>query len=304
MKVVALAGGTGSAKLLRGLAHLTRDLTVVANVGDNYWFQGLYVCPDIDTSVYTLAEIANARTGWGIRGDTFKVLGQLSKLGEETWFKVGDLDLATAIVRSSMLGAGATLTEATLRIQKALGTRARVLPATDQPVETLLSTSLGVLHLQEYWVKHHGRPQVTAVRYRGAERASPTRLVRRALRRSERVVICPANPVTSIGPITTIKGMKELLAECGARVIALSPMVGRRPYSGPAGKLMRQIGVRADSVGVASLYSGFADVLVIDTRDENLRDEVEEQGLSCLLADTQMKSRSSEIALARVLLQA
>lgn len=304
MRVVALAGGTGSAKLLRGLASLTKDLTVVANVGDNYWFQGLYVCPDVDVAVYTLAGIANELTGWGIRGDSFNVLGQLSRLGEETWFRMGDLDLATAIVRTRMLRSGATLTEATIKIQRALGARARVLPATDSPVETMVSTRMGTLHLQEYWVKNRGRIRVTDVRYRGARKASPTQLVRRALENSDRVVVCPANPITSIAPITAINGMKRILAECRATVAALSPMVGKRPYSGPAGRLMRQLGVRPDSVGVASLYSGFVDKLVIDRSDRSLRERVEEEGVSCVVADTQMKSRSSETEMARVLLEA
>jgi len=239
MKVVALTGGTGSAKLLRGLAHLTKDLVVVANVGDNYWFQGLYVCPDIDIAVYTLAGIADVSKGWGIQGDTFNALDQLAKLGGETWFRMGDKDLATATIRTTMLSSGKTLTEVTSFIQKALGARVPVLPATDSPVETLMDTRAGTMHLQEFWVKNRGLPRVKRVRYRGAEQASPTSQVRRALARADKVVICPANPITSIGPIVAIKGMKTLLSDSGVRVVALSPMVGKGPYSGPAGTLMK-----------------------------------------------------------------
>ena len=302
MKVVALAGGTGSAKLLRGLARLTRDLVVVANVGDNYWFHGLYVCPDVDIAVYTLAGISDERAGWGICGDTFNVLGQLAKLGGETWFKMGDADLATAIVRTAMLSSGKTLTEATSLIRKALGARVPVLPATDSPVETLMLTQAGSMHLQEFWVKNRGRPLVKGMRYSGADRASPTPQVKKALARADRVILCPANPITSIGPIIAIKGMKALLSGCDARVVALSPMVGNRPYSGPAGRLMKQVGVRPDSVGVASLYARFVDELVIDRKDEGLKEEVEGLGVSCRVADTLMNTRLQEKKLASVLL--
>ena len=303
MKVVALAGGTGSAKLLRGLASLTKDLVVVANVGDNYWFHGLYVCPDVDIALYTLAGIADERRGWGVRGDTFNVLGQLAMLGGETWFRMGDMDLATAILRTSMLKSGKTLTEATSLIASALGARCTVLPATDSPVETLMATESGTMHLQEYWVKNRGLPRVKGVQYKGARKAAPTPQVRKAIARADKVILCPANPVTSIGPIVAIKGMKALLSGSRARVVALSPMVGNGPYSGPAGKLMKQLGFRPDSVGVASLYAGFVDELVIDKTDEELKDGVERLGVSCRVADTLMKTGFQEKRIASVLLK-
>jgi LPPG:FO 2-phospho-L-lactate transferase len=304
MRVVALAGGTGSAKLLRGLAAVTSDLTVVANVGDNFWFHGLYVCPDVDIAMYTLAGISDERKGWGIRGDSFRVLGQLAELGEETWFKLGDLDLATSIIRTRLLGSGRTLTEATSTLRKALGLRTPVLPATDSPVETYLVTRAGTMHIQEFWVKKRGKPRVTNVKYRGGDRASPTAQVRRALAEADRVVICPANPITSIVPILAVKGMKGLLSRCRAKVVALSPMVGSRPYSGPAGKLMRSLGVRPDSAGVAALYADFVDQLVIDDRDAGLKATVEGMGVSCALTDTRMRTLSDEKRLASVLLAA
>ncbi|MDG6901435.1 MAG: 2-phospho-L-lactate transferase [Nitrososphaerota archaeon] len=304
MKVVALAGGTGSAKLLRGLATLTSQLTVVANVGDNFWFHGLYVCPDVDIACYTLAGVADAKKGWGVEGDTFKALGQLGDLGEETWFRLGDMDLAASMVRTGLLRAGRSLTEVTLRLAKALEVPYPILPATDSAVETWMRTESGAMHLQEFWVRERGRPRVTEVEYRGARRASPTRQVERALAQADKVVLCPANPITSIGPIVAVNGMRKLLSRSKAEVVALSPMIGARPYSGPAGRLMRQLGLRPDSAGVASLYSGFIDRLVIDRSDLALSEKVAESGVECSAADTRMRSRSDERRVARVLLEA
>ncbi len=304
MRVVALAGGTGSAKLLRGLATLTSQLTVVANVGDNFWFHGLYVCPDVDIALYTLAGIADEEKGWGVRGDTFKALGQLGGLGEETWFRLGDMDLAASMVRTGLMRAGKSLTQATLRLAKALEVPHPILPATDSAVETWMLTKSGAMHLQEFWVRERGRPRVTKVEYRGARRASPTRQVERALAQADKVVLCPANPITSIGPIVAVNGMRKLLSRSNAEVVALSPMIGARPYSGPAGRLMRQLGLRPDSAGVASLYSGFLDRLVIDRSDLALSEKVAESGVECSAADTRMRSRSDERRIARVLLEA
>ena len=171
MKVVALAGGTGSAKLLRGLAGLPLDLPAVVNVGDNCWIYGVYVCPDVDIATYTLGGIADAGRGWGVQGDTYNFLAALSRLGRETWFRLGDIDLATCLLRTEMLRKGDSLTSATDRIRRALGVGSQILPATDDPVETWLSTSKGDLHLQEFWVRERGSPRVNGVSYRGASRA-------------------------------------------------------------------------------------------------------------------------------------
>lgn len=304
MRVVALAGGTGSSKLLRGLSYVTSDLTVVANVGDNFWFHGLYVCPDVDVATYTLAGISDPEKGWGIRGDTFNFLRQLGELGEETWFGMGDRDLATSVVRTSLLQAGESLTEVTLRLGRTLGARHPVLPATDSQLETRIVTRSGSMHLQEFWVRDDGRHRVTGVEYRGARAASPTGEVRRALADADRVILCPANPITSMGPIMAIRGMKRLISRCGAEVVALSPMVGARPFSGPAGKLMRGLGVRPDSVGVASLYSGFLDRLVIDRQDLALKPEIERLGVACTVAVTLMRTKPDERRLASVVLKA
>ena len=303
MKVVALAGGTGSAKLLQGLVKLPIDLTVVANVGDNFWTYGVYVCPDVDIACYTLAGIADRERGWGLRGDTFEVLGELSKLGVETWFRLGDKDLATCLARTRMLRRGKTLTYATGVLSRKLGVEANLLPVTDDEVETRLATSAGDLHLQEFWVREKGLPEVERVWYRGAKRARVTRKVSSALLKADRVVICPANPVTSVGPMLAVPGFSRLLRE-SKRVVALSPMSGRAPYSGPAGKLMKAAGVRAGSVGVAELYSRFLDCIVISEEDSALSIEIGARGVKCITSNTLIHDENDSLRLARELLRA
>ena len=304
MRVTALAGGTGSAKLLRGLATLPVDLTVVANVGDNIWMYGAYVCPDVDIACYTLSGVADRARGWGVQGDTFVALDLIAKLGLGTWFRLGDRDLAVCLARTEMLRGGSTLTEATERIRRSLGAAAPVLPACDQHVETRVVTSLGDLHLQEFWVRERGRPRVDSVYYRGAKAARPTGRVREAILRADRVVVCPANPVTSIGPMLALPGFTRLLSGSRARVVGLSPMSGGRPFSGPAGKFMRGSGRRADSVGVAEMYSKFLDALVISRADEGERGDIEALGVDCVTSDTLMKGRGEEARLAEELLKA
>ena len=303
MKVVALAGGTGSAKLLRGLSALDVDLTVVANVGDNVWMHGLYVCPDLDIAMYTLAGLANGSRGWGIQGDTFRTLAQLGRLGEPTWFALGDMDIATQIVRTKMLREGLTLTSVTDGLRKALRVTQAILPVTDDPVETCILTPAGCVHLQEFWVRDRGRPAVRGVTYRGSPRARFTGEVEKAINRSDRVILCPANPVTSIGPMLAVPGFSRRLSRTNARVTALSPMVGRVPFSGPAAKLMRAVGMRTDSVGVAQMYSEFLDSLIIDRSDKGLAGEVEELGVRCIPSDTLLRDRSDEKRVAKELLE-
>lgn len=303
MRVVALAGGTGSAKLLRGLAAQDCDLTIVANVGDNVWMHGLYVCPDIDIAMYTLAGIEDRAHGWGIEGDTFAVLAQLQHLAQKTWFALGDRDLATSILRTRLMRGGSSLTEATRELCRLLKVSERILPATDSTEETRILTHGGEMHLQEYWVKNKGRPRVDGVRYVGASRARPTREAERAIANADRVVICPANPVTSIGPILAIGRMAGVIARSGARKVALSPMVGESPFSGPAGKLMRAQGIRTDSVGVARLYSPFLDAMIIHKRDGRMKEDVEKLHVGCTLSDTSIRTPADERRLAAELLR-
>ncbi len=304
MKVVALAGGTGSAKVLRGLAALDVDLTVVGNVGDDYSFYGLPVCPDLDIATYTLAGIADPARGWGISGDSYVALGQLSRLGLETWFRLGDMDMAVQVFRRSMTQSGMTLTEATDSLRRALGVKASIVPVTDDPLETRVLTPAGSLHLQEFWVRERGRPRVTGVEYRGSRSASLTQEAKRALGEAERVVVCPANPVTSIRPLLAVRGVSEALAKSQARISALSPMIGRAPVSGPVAKLMKACGIRVDSVGVAKLYSAFLDCIIIDGSDRDMKEEIESIGVECRLSGTLIRGSRDEVRLAKELLSA
>ena len=302
MKVTALAGGTGSAKLLRGLYSLRIDLTVIANVGDNIWMHGLYVCPDLDIAMYTLAGIANPETGWGVAGDTFRTLSQISRLGGESWFKLGDKDIATSALRTAMLRRGMKLTAITERLRKSFGLRCLLLPVTDQDIETRIVTPIGDMHLQEFWVREKSEPEVNGVRYSGASGARITNKVRKALSGADRIVICPANPITSIGPMLAVRGFERELANSHGRVAALSPMIGDAPFSGPAGKLMKALGKRANSLGVASMYQKLVDCIVVASEDRALKKRIESLGKECVASDTTMKSREDEQRLAREML--
>jgi LPPG:FO 2-phospho-L-lactate transferase len=302
VKVVALAGGTGSAKILRGLSRLHIQLTIVGNVGDNIWIHGLYICPDLDIAMYTLAGIEDRKQGWGIRGDSFETLKQLRKLGEKTWFKLGDRDLATHILRTRMLKEGATLTAATEALCRLFDVHQQILPVTDHSLETQVKTRKGELHLQEFWVRDGGRPAVLGVDYKGGDSAVATEGVLKALAEADRVVLCPANPVTSIGPILAIGGVQQTLRDTSARVSALSPMIGRASFSGPAAKLMEALGMRPDSVGVAERYSDFLDALIVDTSDEGLAEEVEGVGVKCSTSRTHVLRSQDETRLAKELL--
>ncbi len=304
MKVVALAGGTGSAKLLRGLAALDCELTVVANVGDNVWMHGLYVCPDVDIAMYTLSGIADRRRGWGIEGDTFTALKQLGILGAETWFALGDTDLATHILRTKALKEGEALTQVTAELCRRLRVHQRILPATDSPVETRILTPGGEINIQEFWVKKGGKPRVSGVAYEGAASAKLSEKVKEAVQAADVVVLCPANPITSIGPMLAISGMRESLALTPAKVAALSPMVGTRPFSGPAAKLMKACGTTPDSLGVAALYVDFLDAMLIDEGDKRMAPEIRRLGIRCHLSDTKLSTGAAEVRLARELLEA
>jgi len=304
-ETVVISGGTGSAKFLRGLQRLGH-FTVVANVGDNCWFHGLYVCPDVDIVMYTLAGVADYKRGWGIQGDEFKALAVLKRLGAPgTWFNIGDMDLATDVFRTSLMKDGMTLTEITAKVARGLGVRERVLPATDQHVETRIETEeSGEMHLQEFWVKEGGQLTPKSVRYVGARQAKPTKEVARSLSAAGRVIIAPANPITSILPTLSIGGMKQAISKSRARKVAISPMVGSRAYSGPATKMMEACGLKASSEGLADIYKGLIDVLIIDESDRSLVGPIETRGISCITAPTLMRTVEDAQRLAKLAMDA
>ncbi len=306
MQITALAGGTGAAKLLRGLAHVVdpRGLTVVVNTGDDAEIWGLHVSPDLDTVCYTLAGVIDQRKGWGLRDETFHALDQIARFGEPVWFNLGDRDLATHIHRTRLLRAGQSLSAVTRDIAQALGVAATVLPMSDQPVRTRILGPDGWLAFQEYFVREKAQVDVRAVAYAGASRATPAPGVIDALRGADAVLVCPSNPITSIGPILAVPGIVDALQATEATVVAVSPIVGGDAVSGPAGRLMAGAGLPVSAKGVARAYGGWLDVLVFDEQDRSLAGEIRTAGPIPVAAPTMMSSAEAEVTLARHVLAA
>jgi LPPG:FO 2-phospho-L-lactate transferase len=307
MKLVALAGGTGAAKFLRGLSRLIdpRDLTVVVNTGDDAEIWGLHVSPDLDTVCYTLAGLIDESKGWGLREESFHALDQIARFKEPTWFNLGDRDLATHLHRTRLLTReGRPLSETTASIAASLGVAANILPMSDQPVRTRLLGPEGWLDFQEYFVRDKAQVDVREVAYDGAEVASPAPGVINALRGADGVIVCPSNPITSIGPILAVPGVADALADTGATTLGISPIVGGDAVSGPAGRLMAMAGLPVSAAGVARAYARWLDVLLLDEQDREQVGLVVAQGVSPVTAPTIMRSREDEVALARRALDA
>jgi LPPG:FO 2-phospho-L-lactate transferase len=304
--IVALAGGTGAAKLLRGLVHVTEPsrLFIVGNTGDDLDWWGLHVSPDLDSVAYALAGLLDGTRGWGVRDDSFHCLEAMSRLGRETWFRLGDQDLATHLHRTLLLRAGASLTAATRVITDALGVTARLVPMSDEPVRTELGTDKGWLSLEEFFVRERCAPDVLEVAYRGAEEARPGPDVLPAIGSAEAVVVCCSNPVTSIGPILAVPGIVDALIRTPAPVVAVSPIVGGRAVSGPAAKLLGARGLDASPLGVARAYRPWLDALVMDPADVAHAPALRREGVRPVIADALMPDPAAEARLARVVLDA
>jgi LPPG:FO 2-phospho-L-lactate transferase len=302
--ITALAGGVGAARFLQGLVKVVseEELTVIVNTGDDIELYGLHVSPDLDIIMYTLAGIVNEERGWGIKGDTFHCLGMLQKYGYESWFKLGDRDLATHIHRTLLLKKGLKLSEVTSKLCQAMGLKLRVLPMTDYRVQTQIVTDKGKMHFQEYLVKRGAQDKVINVEFKGIEKADPAPGVIEAILNSNAVVLCPSNPIVSIGTILSVKGVKDTLRNTKARVIAISPIVGGAPIKGPADKLMRGLKVEVSAYGVASLYKDFLDDFIIDVIDKALKPRIEDLGLNVIVTNTVMKSMQDKMRLAKVVL--
>jgi len=306
--VVALAGGVGGAKLADGLqAHLGGRLAVVVNTGDDCVRHGLLVMPDHDTVLYNLAGIEQVEWGWGIEGDTHAAMAQLGVYGEETWFSLGDRDLALHVARTARLRAGLRVTEACLGLQRSLGIAARILPMADEPVATEVRTADGWLEFQEYFVHRRQAPDVLELRFAGIDAARPTPEVLGALAEASAIVVCPSNPLVSVGPILGVPGMRDAIAAARARgvpVVAVSPIVGGRALRGPADRMLASLGHEPTALGVARLYAGLADVLVLDTVDAGLAPAVAALGLRPLVTDSVMTDDAGRVRLAGEVLAA
>lgn len=304
--IVVLAGGVGAAKFLEGLTVVLppEQISVIANTGDDAEFHGLHVSPDMDTVMYTLAGMVDRERGWGISGDTFHCLRALERLGEETWFQLGDRDLATHLKRTLRLHQGGTLAEVTEEFCHALGIASRILPMSNDPARTRLRTTAGKLAFQEYFVKLRQQPEVLETDFSEAVASRPAPGVLEAIQQAEGVIVAPSNPILSIGPILAVPGIREALRTTAAPVVAISPIVGGRALKGPADRILASLGWRASAATVAELYRDFLDVFVLDVADASLREEVEAKGIKTAVTQTVMSSPQIQQQLARAVLEA
>jgi LPPG:FO 2-phospho-L-lactate transferase len=304
--ITVLAGGVGAARFLQGLltVHRPSDITIISNVGDDAEFFGLHVSPDIDIVLYHLAGLADEERGFGLRDDSFNVIDSISRYGYDTWFRLGDRDLATCITRTDLLRRGRTLSEATAEIASALLVPARIIPVTDDPLRTKIRTDEGVLDFQDYFVRRRTEGAVREVIFEGADEARPAPGVLEAISEAEAVIVTPSNPLVSIGPILAVSGVREALRGTPAKLIAVSPIVGGKAIKGPADRMLRDQGMAASAVTVAQLYRDFLKMMVIDDVDAALKPEIEALGLDVVVTDTIMVTMDKKAALARTALAA
>jgi LPPG:FO 2-phospho-L-lactate transferase len=299
--ILALAGGVGGAKLADGLARRLGDaLSVVVNTGDDFEHLGLTICPDLDTVMYTLAGIAEPSTGWGIAGESWSFLDQLGRLGGPGWFRLGDRDLATHVVRSERLRRGERLTDITADLCRRLGIAARLLPMSDDPVRTIVATPDGPLPFQDYFVRLRCAPIATGFSFAGSERAKPSPELAAAIAdpRLASIILCPSNPYVSIAPILAVPALKALLRGRGVPIVAVSPIIGGDAVKGPAAKMMRELGLEPSALAVAEHYRGFVDGLLLDEVDAALAPRVERLGMAARVAPTLMRSAADRERLA------
>lgn len=298
--IVALSGGVGGAKLVQGLAaHLPADqLAVIVNTADDFEHFGLYIAPDVDTVMYTLAGLASKERGWGLAGETWHALEMLGRYGAPTWFQLGDCDLATHILRTQALHQGRPLSEVTADLCQRLSVSQQVIPMTDDRVTTYVKTFGGWLHFQEYFVRERCQPQVLEVEFRGLEEAAPSPPFHQALTETDAVIFTPSNPVVSLGPILGLSGVRETLRDSRATRIAVTPLISGQAVKGPTVSLMRAEGLTPTAAGVARHYADLLDIFILDERDAELSPEIEALGLAVHTTDTLMKSDADKARLA------
>jgi LPPG:FO 2-phospho-L-lactate transferase len=302
--ICVLTGGTGGAKFVDGLRQVmpAEEITLVVNTGDDLLWWGLYVSPDIDSITYVLSGMLSRERGWGVKGDTFLCLQAMGQLGEPTWFHTGDRDLAVHLLRSRLLAEGKTLSEATSITCAKLGVNARILPMSDSRVETRIDTPAGELSFEEYFVQRWYQDPVNAVRFAGASDAEAAPGVIDAIVSADAVLIAPSNPITSIGPILAVPGIREALSRARGKIAAVSPIVGGAPVAGPAGILMAAQGLPCSIAGIAQAYEDFLDVLICDTRDARAAEGLRKNGLRTYCTQTIMRTAEDKAALAQTVL--
>jgi LPPG:FO 2-phospho-L-lactate transferase len=304
LKITALAGGVGASKLLLGLYEEMDPalLTIIVNTGDDIVLHRLKISPDLDIVTYTLAGVVDPKKGWGYRGETFHALKRLATFGRPNWFNLGDRDLATHIHRTAMLAEGKTLSQAADSIRIALGVKSRILPMSDNSVPTIIDSNEGPLHFQEYLVKRRAEPVVKGIRFAGVESALPAPGVLEAIRDADRILVCPSNPLISIGPILAVPQIRDELRAHKEKVFAVCPIVGGKSLKGPSDKMLAQLGHDPSALGVAKLYADFTGTLVIDSADKAQASAIEGLGVKVVTLPTVMKTAGQKRKLARSLL--
>ena len=304
--ITLLSGGTGTPKLIEGLRHVVKDeeLTVIVNTADDVWWNGLYISPDIDTILYLFANILDTDKYWGIRGDTFHALNQLSKYSAEwTWFSIGDRDLATHIIRTYLLKKGYKLHEIVKYLSEKMHVKATILPMSNDRVETIVKTNKGTMNIQEYLLRFKAEPEVYEIKFPGLEKAKPAPGVIEAIERADMLIIGPSNPVNSIGPIISLKKVKEKLTRLKAPIIAVSPIISGKPVSGPADKFMRALGYEPSPIGIVEIYKEFLDGIVIDVVDRSLAKVImDKYKVKVKVANTIMVTLKDKVKLAEEVL--
>jgi len=303
--ITALAGGVGAARFLTGLTKLVKeeDLSVIVNTGDDMEMFGLHISPDIDIVSYTLAGVVDEEKGWGIKDDAFQCLEMLQSMGLETWFSIGDRDFATHIFRTDLLHKGFTLSKVTEEISRCLGIKANIMPMTDDKFETWIKTEEGLIHFEEYFVKRQAKDKVLGVEFIGSAKAKPAPETVDSILNAEMIVICPSNPIVSIGTILSVDGIREALRKTSAKIIGVSPIVDGAPIKGPADKLLRSFGFEVSAFSVAKLYADFLDTFVIDVKDGDEKSRIEQIGIDVKVTDTVMKSLEDKVRLAKTVLE-
>jgi LPPG:FO 2-phospho-L-lactate transferase len=303
--ITALAGGVGAAKLLTGIARIVdqKELRIIVNTGDDIELHGLHISPDLDIAAYSLAGIVDGKKGWGIKGDTFQCLDALKTFTGFEWFNLGDRDFATHIFRTEQLKKGKTLTEVTQEICAALKLEATILPMTNNKFETRIITKEGTISFEEYLVKRGAKDEVLGVEFAGSENAKPAAGVIEAIENATHVVICPSNPVVSIGTILSVMGIRDALKRTSADIVGVSPIIGGLPVKGPADKLLRGLGREVSSFGVAALYADFLDTFIIDVADVSMKQRIECLGIQVKVAKILMRTLDDKVHLAKTVLE-
>jgi LPPG:FO 2-phospho-L-lactate transferase len=303
--VVALAGGVGGAKLAYGLAQVVPPdkLTIIVNTGDDFEHLGLYIAPDVDTVMYTLAGLANPATGWGVKNDSFNMLTAIAIYAGPTWFRLGDRDLATHLLRTKWLREGFPYNWVTNELSRRLGVRCTLLPMSESPVRTVVQTNAGSLPFQEYFVHQECRPVVTGITFVGSEEAQPSREVAAAIRSADVIIFCPSNPLVSLDPILALSTMRRIITASRAFKVAVSPIVGGEALKGPAAKMMAELGLEVSAVGVARHFQDVLTGFVLDQADQAHQDTISDLGLRTLVTATVMKSDEDKAKLAREVLE-